>query len=312
MIKKTLYFGNPAYLSLRNNQLIIKLPEVEKNDTLPENFKKQAEATKPIEDIGVVVLDNKQITITSGAMEALLENNCALITCDSRSMPVGLMLPLYGNTTQNERFRHQIDASLPLKKQLWQQTIQCKINNQASVLHDLRNEEVRCMRVWAKEVRSGDADNMEGRAAAYYWKYLFGQHIDGFTRDRDGVPPNNLLNYGYAILRAVIARALVTSGLLPTLGIHHHNRYNAYCLADDIMEPYRPYVDELVYKLVKNKGLPTDGLTREWKADLLAIPTLDVIISGKRSPLMIAAGQTTASLYKCFSGELRKIAYPER
>lgn len=312
MIKKTLYFGNPAYLSLRNNQLVIKLPEVEKNDTLPENFKKQAEVTKPIEDIGIVVLDNKQITITSGAMEALLENNCALITCDSRSMPVGLMLPLYGNTTQNERFRHQIDASLPLKKQLWQQTIQCKINNQASVLHDLRDEEVRCMRVWAKEVRSGDADNMEGRAAAYYWKYLFGQHIDGFTRDRDGVPPNNLLNYGYAILRAVIARALVTSGLLPTLGIHHHNRYNAYCLADDIMEPYRPYVDELVYKLVKNKGLPTDGLTREWKADLLAIPTLDVIISGKRSPLMVAAGQTTASLYKCFSGELRKIAYPER
>ncbi len=312
MIKKTLYFGNPAYLSLRNNQLVIKLPEVEKNDTLPETFKKQAEVTKPIEDIGVVVLDNKQITITSGAMEALLENNCALITCDSHSMPTGLMLPLYGNTTQNERFRHQIDASLPLKKQLWQQTIQCKINNQASVLHDLRDEEVRCMRVWAKEVRSGDTENMEARAAAYYWKYLFGQHIEGFTRDRDGVPPNNLLNYGYAILRAVIARALVTSGLLPTLGIHHHNRYNAYCLADDIMEPYRPYVDELVYKLVKNKGLPTDGLTREWKADLLAIPTLDVVISGKRSPLMVAAGQTTASLYKCFSGELRKIAYPER
>lgn len=312
MIKKTLYFGNPAYLSLRNNQMVIKLPEVEKNDTLPELFKKQAEVTKPIEDIGVVVIDHKQITITSGLMEALLENNCALITCDSRSMPVGLMLPLYGNTTQNERFRHQIDASVPLKKQLWQQTIQCKINNQASVLHDLRDEEVRCMRVWAKDVRSGDAENMEGRAAAYYWKYLFGQHIEGFTRDRDGVPPNNLLNYGYAILRAVIARALVTSGLLPTLGIHHHNRYNAYCLADDIMEPYRPYVDELVYKLVKNRGLPTNGLTREWKAELLAIPTLDVVISGKRSPLMGAAGQTTASLYKCFSGELRKIAYPER
>ena len=312
MIKKTLYFGNPAYLSLRNNQMVIKLPEVEKNDTLPESFKKQAEVTKSIEDIGVVVIDHKQITITSGLMEALLENNCALITCDSRSMPVGLMLPLYGNTTQNERFRHQIDASVPLKKQLWQQTIQCKINNQASVLHDLRDEEVRCMRVWAKDVRSGDAENMEGRAAAYYWKYLFGQHIEGFTRDRDGVPPNNLLNYGYAILRAVIARALVTSGLLPTLGIHHHNRYNAYCLADDIMEPYRPYVDELVYKLVKNRGLPTDGLTREWKAELLAIPTLDVIISGKRSPLMVAAGQTTSSLYKCFSGELRKIVYPER
>ena len=312
MIKKTLYFGNPAYLSLRNNQLVIKLPEVEKCDSLPDSFKKQAEVTKPIEDIGVVVLDYKQITITSGVMEALLENNCAVITCDSHSMPVGLMLPLYGNTTQNERFRHQLDASLPLKKQLWQQTIQAKILNQASVLQDCRSEEVRCMRVWAKDVRSGDPENLEGRAAAYYWKYLFGQHIAGFTRDRDGVPPNNLLNYGYAILRAIVARALVSSGLLPTLGIHHHNRYNAYCLADDIMEPYRPYVDELVYRLVKNKGLPTGELTRDWKAELLVIPTLDVIISGKRSPLMVAVGQTTASLYKCFGGELRKVVYPER
>ena len=312
MIKKTLYFGNPAYLSLRNNQLVIRLPEIEQSDALPDRFKKQTEITKPIEDIGMVVLDNRQITITSGVMAALLENNCALVTCDSHSMPTGLMLPLYGNTTQNERFRHQLDASVPLKKQLWQQTVQCKINNQASVLHYLRNEEVRCMRVWARDVRSGDIENMEARAAAYYWKYLFGQHIDGFIRDRDGVPPNNLLNYGYAILRAVIARALVTSGLLPTLGIHHHNRYNAYCLADDIMEPYRPYVDELVYRLVKNKGLPADGLTREWKSELLVIPTLDVVISGRRSPLMVAAGQTTASLYKCFSGELRKITYPER
>lgn len=312
MIKKTLYFGNPTYLSLKQGQLVIKMPEVERNDTLPESFKKQAEVTKPIEDIGVVILDHKQITITSGVMEALLENNCAVITCDSRSIPVGLMLPLCGNTLQHERFHHQIDASLPLKKQLWQQTIQAKINNQASVLEVCRNEEVRCMRVWAKDVRSGDPDNLEGRAAAYYWKYLFGQHIASFTRDRDGVPPNNLLNYGYAILRAVVARALVGSGLLPTLGIHHHNRYNAYCLADDIMEPYRPYVDEFVYQLVKKKGLPTGELTREWKAELLLIPTIDVMISGKRSPLMVAVGQTTASLYRCYSGEQRKINYPDR
>lgn len=311
MIKKTLYFGNPAYLSLRLNQLVIKLPEVEKNDTVSEAFKQQHEVTKPIEDIGVVILDHKQITITSGAIEALLDNNCALITCDSHSMPVGLMLPLYGNTTQNERFRHQLDSSLPLRKQLWQQTIQTKIANQAAVLSRCRDEEVRCMQVWAKEVRSGDPDNLEGRAAAYYWKYLFGTHIEGFIRDRDGVPPNNLLNYGYAILRAVIARALVSSGLLPTLGIHHHNRYNAYCLADDIMEPYRPYVDELVFHLIKTKGLPSDGLTRAWKAELLTIPTLDVVIGGKRSPLMVAATQTSASLYKCFSGELRKVVYPE-
>ena len=308
MIKKTLYFGNPAYLSLRNKQLVIKIPEVEKCVSLPETIKQQAEISRAIEDIGVIVLDHKQITITSGVLEALLENNCALITCDSKSLPVGLLLPLYGNTTQNERFRKQLDASLPLKKQLWQQTIQTKIHNQAAILAECRSEEVKCMHVWANNVRSGDPDNLEARAAAYYWKNLFAE-IDGFTRDRDGMFPNNLLNYGYAILRAVVARGLVTSGLLPTLGIHHHNRYNAYCLADDIMEPYRPYVDRLVYSIYKERGSNAE-LNKETKAVLLTIPTLEVHIDGKRSPLMVAVGQTTASLYKCFNGELRRIQYP--
>lgn len=308
MIKKTLYFGNPVYLSLKNAQLVIKLPEVVKNENLPEEFKQKSEVTRPIEDIGVIVLDHKQITITSGVLEALLGNNCAIITCDYRSMPIGLMLPLYGNTTQNERFRQQLDASLPLTKQLWQQTIKQKIENQAAVLKKCAGEEIRCMKAWAADVKSGDPDNLEARAAAYYWKNLF--KIAGFTRDREGIPPNNLLNYGYAILRAVVARGLVASGLLPTLGIHHHNRYNAYCLADDVMEPYRPYVDELVYGIVKT-GVDCEVLTKELKGRLLSIPTLDVVISGKRSPLMIAVGQTTASLYKCFSGEQRKVAYPE-
>lgn len=310
MIKKTLYFGNPAYLSLRKGQLVIKFPEVESNDSLPETFKQQAEITKPIEDIGVIMLDNKRITLTSGLLEALLENSCAVITCNSQSMPVGLLLPLCGNTTQNERFRKQLDASLPLKKQLWQQTIKAKVYNQASVLSQYTEAETKCMRIWADNIKSGDSDNVEARAAAYYWKNLFPK-IEGFIRDRNGVPPNNLLNYGYAILRAVVARSLVISGLLPTLGIYHHNRYNAYCLADDIMEPYRPYVDELVWSLVSTYG-KTPELNKELKTKLLSIPTLEVRIEGKRSPLMVAVGQTTASLYKCFNGELRKIAYPER
>lgn len=309
MIKKTLCFSNPAYLSLRNGQLVIQIPDVEKNDTVPEAFKHMNERTIPIEDIGVVVLDNKRITITTGAMEALLENNTAVITCDSRSMPTGLMLPLYGNTLQNERFRDQLDASLPLRKQLWQQTVKQKIANQEVVLRTNTDNETRCMKAWVEEVRSGDADNLEARAAAYYWRNLF-PDIPNFVRGRDGEPPNNLLNYGYAILRGVVARSLVSSGLLPTLGIHHHNRYNAYCLADDIMEPYRPYVDELVIKALR-KRLDYNELTKELKAELLVIPVLDVIIDGKRSPLMIAASQTTASLYKCFSGELRKISYPQ-
>ena len=236
MIKKTLYFGTPIYLSLRNAQLVLRKPDADK---LEESFKQDAERTIPVEDIGVVVLDNRRITITTGAMEALLANNCAIITCDSTDLPVGLMLPLCGNTTQSERFRTQIDASLPLKKQLWQQTVRQKILNQATVLSKNTGAIVKNMQVWANEVRSGDPDNFEARAAAYYWRNLF-PTLPNFVRGREGDPPNNLLNYGYAILRACVARGLVGSGLLPTLGIHHHNRYNAYCLADDIMEPYRP------------------------------------------------------------------------
>ena len=309
MIKKTLCFSNPIYLSLRNAQLVLHIPEVENNKTLPEAIKKEAERTIPIEDIGVVILDNRRITITSGVMEALLENNCAVITCNQKSMPVGLLLPLCGNTTQNERFRSQIDASLPLRKQLWQQTIKQKILNQEYVLRTNTDKETNCMRVWSNDVRSGDPDNLEARAAAYYWKNLF-INYPNFVRDREGTPPNNLLNYGYAILRAIIARALVGSGLLPTLGIHHHNRYNAYCLADDIMEPYRPYIDQLVLDIIQCNSEISD-ITRDLKMQLLGIPMLDVVINGKRSPLMIAAQQTTASLARCFAGENKRISYPE-
>lgn len=309
MIKKTLYFGNPAYLSLRNKQLVIKMPAVERSKNVADIIRAESIVTKPIEDLGVVVLDHQQITITQGLLEALLENNVALITCNSRSMPVGLQLPLYGNTIQNERFRSQLDASKPLQKQLWQQTMKAKIENQACVLRNNTETETRCMFVWAESLKSGDPTNMEARAAVYYWKNLFLMECAGFIREQEGMPPNNLLNYGYAILRAVIARSLVCSGLLPTLGIHHHNRYNAYCLADDIMEPYRPYVDELVLEIMRS-GIEYRELTTALKARLLNIPTLDVYINGKRSPLMVAATMTTASLAKCFSGEIRKIAYP--
>ena len=300
MIKKTLFFGNPAYLSVKNSQLVVKRTD-------PET-QLEVVRTVPIEDIGVVVLEDRQITITNVALDALLQNNCAVITCDEKHMPVGMLLPLEGNTIQSERFANQIEASLPLKKQLWQQTVQAKIRNQASVLKRLSGVEVGCMLAWANDVKSGDSDNLEGRAAAYYWKNIF-PSLPGFTRDREGEMPNNLLNYGYAIVRAVVARALVASGLLPTLGIHHHNRYNAYCLADDIMEPYRPYVDEMVINIMKS-NIDYGELTPELKKQLLGLPVTEVMIGGQRSPLMVAASQTTASLCKCYSGELRKIAYP--
>ncbi|MBR5971552.1 MAG: type II CRISPR-associated endonuclease Cas1 [Paludibacteraceae bacterium] len=307
MIKRTLCFSNPAYLSLTNHQLVIKLPEVEKSN-LTEHLKKESVTTIPIEDIGVVVLDHQQITLTQGLLAHLLECNCAVITCDSHHLPIGLQLPLEGNTTQSERFRDQLEASLPLKKQLWQQTIQQKIANQAAVLNKKRGLAVKNMMRWVNEVKSGDTENVEGKAAAFYWKNMF-PDVPDFTRGREGIAPNNLLNYGYAILRAIVARSLVASGLLPTLGIHHHNRYNAYCLADDIMEPYRPYVDALVIEITQKMGYPQE-ITMEHKQQLLTIPALDVTIAEQRSPLMVATAQTTASLYKCFSGECRKILYP--
>lgn len=308
MIKRTLHFGNPVYLGLRNGQLTIKLPEVEKNSTLPEDFKENNITTIPVEDIGVLVLEHPQITITHSLLGALLDNNTAVLTCNSIHMPSGLLLPLEGNTVQSERFKDQIGASEPLRKQLWQQTIKQKILNQASLL-SLQNADTENMRYWATQVRSGDPDNYEGRAAAYYWSHLFANKVEDFHRNADGLPPNNLLNYGYAILRAVVSRGLVASGLLPTLGIHHHNRYNAYCLADDIMEPFRPFVDKIVVEILLKEDI-LDELKKEHKIELLQIPVLDVEINGRRSPLMIAVQQTTSSLAKCYMGEERKIIYP--
>ena len=304
MIKRKLYFGNPAYLSLKMKQIVIKMPQ--KNDgDLP--IGEDVVKTIPIEDTGIVILDNKQITITQGLMEALLENNCALITCDSKKMPTGLMLPLAGNTIQTERFKSQIEASLPLKKQLWQQTIEAKISNQAAVLKYVTGEPQNNMLKWAGSVKSGDSENMEARAAVYYWKTIFADEF--FTRDNDSDGRNGLLDYGYAILRAIVARALVGAGLIPTLGIHHHNRYNAYCLADDIMEPYRPYVDKLVLDILEEDSCAT--ISQSVKTKLLGLPVTEVIINEHRSPLMLAVSQTVSSLVKCYRGESRRLIYPE-
>lgn len=313
MIKRTLYFGNPAYLSKKNDQLIISRPKSNSNNENEniqdnENSARTNLNTVPIEDIGIVLLDNPQITITHGLIQSLLENNTALITCDDSHMPIGLFLNLAGNQLQSEKFQAQIEASLPLKKQLWQQTIIAKIKNQAGLLK-IRGKPFRNMVLWSNKVRSGDPDNLEARAAGYYWKNVFREDFV-FSRDREGLPPNNLLNYGYAVLRAIVARALVSSGLLPTLGIHHHNRYNAYCLADDIMEPFRPYVDDIVATILDN-GEDFEELYPSTKRQLLEIATKEIIIEGKKSPLMVGMHRTTSSLAKCFQGELRKISYPE-
>jgi CRISPR-associated protein Cas1 len=295
MIKRTLYFGNPAYLKTRNEQLIVELTD------------SGEVKTAAIEDIGIVILDHQQITITHSVISKLLENNVALITCNETHHPTGLMLNLEGHTLQSQRFRFQTDASQPLKKQLWQQTIVAKISNQANLLNYYKIPSKTLEQLMAK-VKSGDSDNCEAQAAAYYWKNIFPQN-PGFRRSREGDPPNNLLNYGYAILRATVARCLVGSGLLPTLGLHHRNQYNAYCLADDIMEPYRPFVDKVVYDIVRNNGKYLE-LTPGMKQQLLSIPAMDVHIDNERSPLLNAVQRTTSSLAKCYEGNSRKLLYP--
>lgn len=308
MIKRTLYFGNPAYLSRRDEQLVIRLPEVEKNNNLPDNFKKEAQATIPIEDIGAVILDHQQLIITQALMAGLLDNNVALITCDKTHHPTGLMLNLAGHRLQSAKFKDQLSASQPLVKQLWQQTVKAKITNQALLLKRYGMEAANMMK-WAGDVRSGDPENLEARAATYYWKNIFSVLPD-FTRNPDGLPPNHLLNYTYAIIRAIIARSLVGSGLLPLLGIHHRNQYNHYCLADDIMEPYRPFADALVAEIIRN-GEDYTEVTPSIKKQLLGVATVDVLIDGERSPLMVAAQRTTASLAHCFEGTITKILYPK-
>ena len=303
MIKRTLYFGNPAYLKTANEQLVIEMLGSLNGGTDTGETK-----SAPIEDIGLIILDHQQITITQALLAKLLANNTAIITCDDTHHPVGMMLSLDGHTLQSQKFQAQVDATAPLKKQLWQQTVMAKIENQAAMLAFCREENKLLLNL-AASVKSGDCENHEAQAAAYYWKRVFPDFLE-FRRERYGPPPNNLLNYGYAILRAIVARSLTASGLLPTLGIHHRNQYNAYCLADDIMEPYRPYVDYIVWQIIRNNGKYLE-MSPSMKKALLELPAMDVKIDGKKSPLMNAVQRTTASLAKCYEGTTRKLLYPE-
>ncbi len=294
MLKRTLFFTNSAYLKVHQSQLVITQKE------------KQIETTIPIEDIGLVILEHPQITISLPALQQLNDNNVAVVCCNQKHMPASMLLNLDGHHLQSELFRQQINSTQPLKKQLWQQTIQQKIKNQSSVLIK-KNKPTGALSSLANSVKTNDNTNREGTAAREYWSLLFGK---GFIRDREGGTPNSLLNYGYIVLRAAVARALVGSGLLPTLGIHHKSRYNAYCLADDIMEPYRAYVDDVVYDIWES-GSDDIILDKETKAYLLNVLSCDVKIGKLKRPLMVALSITTASLARCFSGESKVITYPQ-
>lgn len=293
MLKRTIYIGNAAYLKFKDNQLIIE-----------EAPTKEIKGSVPVEDLGFLVLDNYQITLSHQLIVALQQNNVAIVSCDEAHLPLGLMLPMSGHVEHTERLKHQINCSEPLRKQLWKQTIEAKIFQQKTLLEKL-GYEFEPMQTYMNNVKSGDSTNMEGIAAQFYWKQLF----DDFTRERKGDSPNNFLNFGYAILRSMVARALVSSGLNPSIGIFHRNKYNAFCLADDIMEPYRPFVDEMVIEWINKPFRPTE-LNKESKSFLLNIATKDVKIDGLTRPLLVAISSTTSSFYKCLVGDQRVIRYP--
>ena len=295
MLYRSIYIGNPAYLKLKDKQLKVTDPET-----------KEEKGSIPIEDIGLLMLDHYQITLSHQLIQELMKNNVILISCDERHLPLAGMLPFSGNTLFSERVKIQMEVSEPLKKQLWKQTIECKILNQLKVLEQL-GKYTSHMYEYLKQVKSGDTTNMEGIAAQHYWKHL----IDSdFLRDRFGDGPNPFFNFGYGVLLSIIARALVDTGLLLVLGIFHRNKYNPYCLASDIMEPYRPIVDLLVMKWLQLHP-EKQSLDKESKTFLLQIATQDVNIEKLVRPLMVGVKMTASSLLKCYTGEKRQISYPE-
>lgn len=294
MIKKSILIENKTSITAKNLQLIIK-SEIR-------------ESTIPIEDIGFLVLDHQEIYLSLPAMNLLVENNTAVIICSKNHLPNGMLLNLNSHHIQQEVFKTQIEASVPLKKQLWQQTIVEKITNQGILLAKITQSK-NSFEFLASKVLSGDTSNMEGVAAGQYWKTFFDTYDINFRRERFGDYPNNFLNYGYAILRAATARALSGSGLLNTLGIHHKSKYNAFALADDIMEPFRPLVDEKVFEIMQQYD--EQELNTKIKAELLQVLTRTVYFKDEKSPLMVALQKTASSLQQCFMGNRKKIKYPK-
>jgi len=292
MLKRTLVFSSPMVLSLKNQQIVIAYKD-SKNETV----------TVPIEDVGVVLLENQQTNITLPLLNALAENEVQVVICNSKGMPSAMVQGMNSNNLQGANLRNQIVCGEVLKKQLWKQVVGAKIRNQASVL-DCIGEEGNVLKSFYTNIRSGDADNKEGIAARIYFQHLFG---DGFVRNRDEPGINALLNYGYSILRAATCRAIVSSGLFPAIGICHHNRSNAYPLADDLMEPFRPFVDRIVYDIIMRGKLE---LTKDVKGELINVLYTDTMYKKVKRPLSVGLSMTTASMAKCLSKEQITLSLP--
>lgn len=285
-------FTSPVSLSLKDKQIVITFKD--NKDTV----------TRPIEDVGFVVIENPMVSITVPLLNELADNNVAVIFCDKKMMPKTMLMTLDGNTTQQESYKYQLNASLPMKKNVWKQLVESKIKNQSLLLNKV-GKDGGVLKPYYLNVKSGDSDNREGAAAREYWRLLFD---DGFKREREGLPPNGMLNYGYTILRAAVTRALIGSGLYPAFGVFHRNRYNAFPLADDIMEPYRPFVDEIVYHLYYDGAV--NELDSQTKRRLLRVLFSDVKMGKVTRPLENALSLTTASLLKMYKGESDKLSLP--
>jgi len=295
MIKRIIEISQAkTHLSIRLAQLIVKQDGVEISSI-------------PCEDIGVLLVDHQGTSYTHSVFTELLRCGAAIVLCGSNHHPSGMLLPIESNSMQTERFRQQIEAKEPVKKRLWKQIVQAKIKHQAKLVGK-DSDVYSVLMILRDKVRSGDPENIEAQASKKFWP-VYLQGIIEFRRDLDGPPPNNMLNYGYMVMRAAIARALCSAGLLPCLGIHHRNRYNAFCLADDILEPFRGFVEAKVRDICQAEGIP-DELTQPIKAKLLEVLYEPVTIGQFSGPLMVSLHRTMASLQRCFAGEQKSIDLP--
>jgi CRISP-associated protein Cas1 len=295
MISKIIEISNAGtYLSVKLGQLVVRRKDEDSRQI-------------PCEDVGVLLVDHSGVTYTHSVFTTLLKHGAAVVICNGNHHPAGMFLPIESNSLQSERFRDQIQAKEPVKKRLWQQIIRAKITHQAAVIEQ-DSQTARKLLNLRSRVRSGDTSNIESQASRLYWQAYMGD-VD-FRRKREGAPPNNLLNYGYMVMRAAVARAICSAGLLPTLGIHHRNRYNAYCLADDMIEPFRGFVDKKVLSMVNGVDAEQD-LDQHSKAAILELLYEPVKIAGFSGPLMVGLHRTMASLQRCFAGQQNKLDLPQ-
>lgn len=292
MIKRIVEVSNPSYLHLKNKQLSIEQDH-------------EQVAQIPIEDIGVLILEHSAICLTQPLIIECQKNNTAIIFCDEKHLPYATILPIAeGNNLHQKILKQQINITEPVRKNLWKQIIQQKIQNQANTLKQFDKPFARLEKL-ATEVKSGDSNNLEGLAAQYYWKALFGAD---FVRDQNADGVNAVLNYGYSIIRGAIARSIVAAGLHPAIGLFHHNQYNGLCLADDLMEPFRPWVDDIAYQLYQADA--NVCITKESKTHFLNLLSAEVKFNKKKMPLMVAKHYLMADLKRNFTKELTKLIYP--